>query len=101
MNKPRIATIAVGLMCAALPLAALADDASPKGPPKTMGDEGVLPSTSTIGSHVPNMGAEPADPATGPVTPKGPEATMGDEGKLPATSAGSGKVPNMTGPDDQ
>jgi hypothetical protein len=79
---------------------AYADDTpSPKGPPKTMGDEGTLPSTSTVGEHVPNMGAEPAQPNSGPVTPKGPQVEMGNEGKLPATGAGSGRVPDMTGPD--
>jgi hypothetical protein len=91
------------LSVAAVALAALApayagDTPSPKGPPKTMGDEGTLPSTKTIGSHVPNMGAMPAEPNSGPVTPKGPQATMGDEGKLPATGAAGGRVPDMKGP---
>jgi hypothetical protein len=79
---------------------AYAEDASsPKGPPKTMGDQGTLPSTSTVGEHVPTMGAQPAEPKSGPLTPKGPQVQMGDEGKLPATGTGSGRVPDMTGPD--
>jgi hypothetical protein len=72
---------------------------SSKGPPKTMGDEGTLPSTSTVGEQVPSMGAQPAEPGSTPLTPKGPQETMGDEGKLPATRSGSGRVPDMTGPD--
>jgi hypothetical protein len=78
---------------------AYADDArpAPKGPPKTMGDEGTLPSTSTVGGHVPNMGS--ADPATspsdGPVTQKGPPKRMGDEGTLPATNKMGGAIPQM------
>ena len=79
---------------------AYAEDASsPKGPPKTMGDQGTLPSTSTVGEHVPTMGAQPAEPKSGPLTPKGPQVQMGDEGKLPATGTGSGRIPEMTGPD--
>lgn len=75
------------------------DTAAPKGPPKRMGDEGVLPSTSTVGGHVPTVGAQPAQPGSRPLTPKGPDVEMGDEGKLPATEAGSGRVPEMTEPD--
>jgi hypothetical protein len=99
MKHPLVTALAVGLLSAALPLAALAEDASPKGPPKTMGDEGTLPSTSTVGGHVPHMGTAPTDQDLAPLTPKGPQSTMGDEGKLPATGAGSSRVPNMTGPD--
>jgi hypothetical protein len=78
---------------------AYADSARPaaSGPAKTMGDEGTLPSTSTVGGHVPNMGS--ADPATstsdGPVTQKGPTKRMGDEGTLPATNKMGGAVPQM------
>jgi hypothetical protein len=98
MKQLLLSATAIGLLGSMLVLPAIADDASRKGPPKTMGDEGTLPTTKTIGSHVPSMGAEPAEPGTAPLTPKGPQATMGDEGKLPATSTGSGRVPDMTGP---
>jgi hypothetical protein len=63
-----------------------------------MGDEGILPSTGVVGSHVPTMSTDTPDPAeesTGPVTPKGPPKTMGDEGKLPATGTMSRQVPPM------
>jgi hypothetical protein len=61
-----------------------------------MGDEGTLPSTSTVGGHVPHMGTEESqEPTSGPVTPKGPPKRMGDEGKLPATNNMSGHVPEM------
>ncbi len=70
-----------------------------KGPPKTMGDQGTLPATSTVGGEVPHMGTAPEDTndpnaASGP---KGPPKTMGDEGKLPATGTMSGAVPEMGG----
>lgn len=77
---------------------AYADDARPasKGPAKTMGDEGTLPSTSTMGGHVPTMGSgETAPSGSGPVTPKGPPKRMGDEGQLPATNKMGSQVPNM------
>lgn len=54
---------------------------------KTMGDEGKLPTTKTMGSQVPTMGT--AEPAQDPVK------RMGDEGKLPATNTMSGAVPEM------
>ena len=41
---------------------------------------------------VPDMGAMPAEPTTGP-------KKMGDEGKLPATKSMSGAVPEMKGSD--
>jgi hypothetical protein len=71
---------------------------APKGPPKMMGREGELPSTSTMGSHVPTMSTDApaaAEGTTGPVTQKGPQKRMGDEGKLPATGTMSGAVPPM------
>lgn len=72
-----------------------------KAPQKTMGDEGKLPATATVGSSVPNMGASPADEneSCGSSSPKGPAKRMGDEGKLPATSTMGRAVPEMTGPD--
>ena len=90
---------AVATMLALTP--AYAGDPAPKAPQKTMGDEGKLPATDTLSNKVPDMGAQPAEPSSGPVTPKGPQATMGDEGKLPATEAGSGRVPDMTPPADK
>ena len=69
-----------------------------KAPPKTMGDQGTLPTTGTMGGHVPHMGtAEPGELGDVPVTQKGPQKRMGDEGKLPATNNMSGQVPNMGG----
>ena len=72
-----------------------------KAPQKTMGDEGKLPATSTVGSSVPNMGAAPSDEADPNVTagPRGTVKRLGDEGTLPATSTMSRSVPEMTGPD--
>jgi hypothetical protein len=88
-----------GLALGAVLCPSLAEtNAQPKGPPKTMGDEGVLPSTSTVGSHVPTMSTDaptPAEEGTGPVTPKGPPKRMGDEGKLPATGTMGNQVPPM------
>lgn len=83
-------------MLASLP--ALAEDQpSPKGPPKTMGDEGKLPATGTVGGQVPEMGAteRALSPGSETSTPKGPPKTMGEEGKLPATGTMSGEVPTM------
>jgi hypothetical protein len=87
---------------------AIADDTpSPKGPPKTMGDEGKLPAGETMRNAVPDMtgpsGAEAATGestgASGSASPKGPPQRMGDEpGKLPATDTLSRKVPEMRGP---
>lgn len=79
---------------------AIAQDTSgPKGPPKTMGDEGKLPATGIGSDKVPDMGATEGSAATGAgaAGPKGPPKTMGDEGKLPATGIGSDKVPQMRG----
>ncbi len=71
---------------------ALAEDRpTPIAPPKTMGDEGKLPPTGTVGGAVPEMGA------TDPVQ-IGPQKRMGDEGKLPATKGMSGATPQMTPP---
>jgi hypothetical protein len=72
-----------------------------KAPQKTMGDEGKLPATATVGSSVPNMGAAPSDEADPNVTtgPRGTVKRLGDEGTLPATSTMSRSVPEMTGPD--
>ena len=91
--KIYIATAAAALMLGATLTPALADDQpSQATPPKTMGDEGKLPATSTVGSKVPEMGA------TEPTTNTGSH-TMGDTGKLPATGTVGGAVPDMTAPD--
>ena len=71
-----------------------------KAPTKTMGNEGKLPSTDTVGGHVPNMGSmapdEALDGTSGPMTPKGPTKRMGDQGTLPATGTMGGAVPDMS-----
>ncbi len=36
---------------------AFAQESTPVAPPKTLGDEGKLPPTSTVGNKVPEMGA--------------------------------------------
>jgi hypothetical protein len=97
MKLPAL-TVIVGLAAGLAPAYAQTQP-SPKGPPKTMGNEGTLPATSTMGSEVPHMGTAPAEPNpnTGPVTPKGPPKTMGNEGKLPATGTMGGAVPEMGG----
>lgn len=80
--------IATSLVCGIAVAPALAEDPSPKGPAKTMGDEGKLPATGTVGGKVPDMGA------TAPAE-VGQRKKMGDEGKLPATGAVSGATPKM------
>lgn len=99
-----IAIAAIG----AASVSAFADDRpEPKGPPKTMGDQGKLPPSDTMRNAVPDMtgpateGASTGESAgtTGSASPKGPAMRMGDEpGKLPATGTVSGKVPEMRGP---
>lgn len=99
-----IAIAAIGI--ASVP--AIADDRlAPKGPPKTMGDQGKLPATETMRNAVPDMtGPRTGDASTGASTgtsgsasPKGPAHRMGDEpGKLPATGTVSGAVPEIRGP---
>ena len=94
----KLHVLAAALAAASLTAAPAFAETRPmtKGPPKTMGDQGTLPTTGTMGGHVPHMGtAEPGEPTDGPVTQKGPQKRMGDEGKLPATNNMSGKVPNM------
>ena len=66
------------------------------GPAKTMGSEGELPATRTIGGHVPNMGT--VDENSEIIAPDGSKR-LGDEGKLPATNGMSSAVPRMHGPD--
>ncbi len=79
----------MSLLCGIAVMPAFAEDRpSPKGPAKTMGDEGKLPATGTVGGSVPEMGA------TAPAE-IGERKRMGDEGKLPATAAGSGATPKM------
>lgn len=83
------AVLAIGLGGAIAPSFAQAEqpDRVQKAPTKRMGDEGTLPTTSTMGEHVPTMGkGEP---------PNDPKKRMGDEGKLPATNTMSGAVPSM------
>jgi hypothetical protein len=95
MKLPAL-TIILGLAAGLAPAYAETQP-QPKGPPKTMGDEGTLPATSTMGNEVPHMGTAPdeANENSGPITPKGPPKTMGDEGKLPATGTMGGAVPEM------
>lgn len=86
---------------------AISDDgAAPKGPPKTMGDQGKLPASETMRGAVPDMtGTDPgASSAGGSPGAGGSALRMGDEaGKLPATGTVSGAVPEMRGaaPDEQ
>ena len=83
---------AAALMVGVALTPAFADDQpSQATAPKTMGDEGKLPATSTVGSKVPEMGA------TEPMTNTGSH-TMGDTGKLPATKATGGEVQQQTSP---
>jgi hypothetical protein len=93
-----IAIAAIGAFSA---FAIAEDRPAPKGPPKTMGDEGKLPASDTMRSAVPDM----TGPATGDESAgegagtSGSGLRMGDEpGKLPATGTISGKVPEMRGP---
>lgn len=97
--------IAIG---AASTFATADDRPAPKGPPKTMGDQGKLPASETMRNAVPDMtGPSSGEASTGESTgasgsasPKGPPQRMGDEpGKLPATGTVSGKVPDMRGPE--
>lgn len=93
-----IAIAAIGAASAS----AIADDGfAPKGPPKTMGDEGKLPASETMRNAVPDMtGPSTGNAATGESTgTSGSGLRMGDEaGKLPATGTVSGAVPEMRGP---
>lgn len=71
-----------------------------KGPPKTMGDEGKLPATGTVGGAVSDMrGTDAPSSASEALTDTGAKR-MGDEGRLPATGAMSGSVPEMTAPSE-
>lgn len=91
----------------AMPASAIADDRpAPKGPPKTMGDQGKLPASETMRGAVPDMtgpstGTSATGENTGPsgsASPKGPAHRMGDEaGKLLATGTVGGAVPEMRG----
>lgn len=95
--KLRAIAIIAALAVPLAPAGAEDNQFQPKGPPKTMGDEGVLPSTGKVGEHVPTMGtAGPAPDMSGPSTPKGPTKRMGTEGQLPATGTMGGAVPPMT-----
>ena len=81
-----------------------------KGPTKSLGDEGKLPPTHTMGDAVPDMtgpdvgtsaqgAGDGTAPSTAPSTAPGatPPKRMGDEGKLPATSTMTKQVPEITG----
>ncbi len=96
-----MSAIAVLLLSAASVPAMAQDTPSPKGPPKTMGNEGKLPATGTMNKAVPEMGATGSSSGeTGTSTsPKGPPQTMGNEGKLPSTGTMSGAVPKMRAPE--
>lgn len=97
--KNIITTAAVIFSIATATAPAMADDRpTSKGPPVTMGDEGKLPASGTVGSKAPEMGATPGTEATGPTTAKGPTKRMGDEGTLPSTGTVSGTVPKMNAP---
>jgi hypothetical protein len=91
-------TLIVGLAAGLTPALAQTEPTL-KAPSKTMGDQGPLPTTETMGSQIPHMGTAPegADESSGPVTQKGPAKTMGNEGKLPATGTMGGAVPEMGG----
>lgn len=90
--KRLLSTAFAAIIVGATLAPALAQDRpTPVAPPKTMGDEGKLPATGTVGGAVPAMGA------TAPVE-IGPSKRMGDEGKLPATGAISGATPQMNAP---
>lgn len=89
------AVLAIGFGAAIAPAYAQSEqtERTLKAPAKRMGDEGTLPTTSTMGEHVPTMGkGEP---------PNDPKKRMGDEGKLPATNTMSGAVPDMGQDKDQ
>ena len=90
--KAYFATAAAILMLGAALTPAFADDQPSATPPKTMGDEGKLPATSSVGKQVPEMGA------TAPVESTGSH-TMGDTGKLPATGTVGGAVKQQTAPE--
>jgi hypothetical protein len=86
-----IAVLAFGIGAALTPAFA---ETRTKAPEKSMGSEGELPATRTIGSHVPNMGT--ADENSEVIGPDG-RKRLGDQGKLPATNGMSGAVPQMHG----
>ena len=72
---------------------------APKGPPKTMGDEGKLPATRAVSDTLPDQrGPDAPARASDALTETGAKR-MGDEGRLPATGAVSGSVPEMNAPD--
>ena len=98
MRAYLLAAVAIAAT-ACLSASSFAQEPRPKGPPKTMGDEGKLPSTGTMSDRMPEMGGTGAGAGTGePSGPKGPPKRMGDEGKLPATGAMSGATPRMSPP---
>lgn len=71
---------------------------APKGPPKTMGDQGKLPATRAVSDTLPDQrGPDAPSRATDAVSETGAKK-MGDEGRLPATGAVSGSVPKMNTP---
>ena len=103
--RPFIASLLTMAVAAGVATFSLAQDTvAPKGPPKTMGDQGKLPASDTMRNAVPDMtGPATESGATGESAGTGGSATtgkrMGDEpGKLPATGTMSGAVPEMRGP---
>jgi hypothetical protein len=89
----------------ALTATAQAEGASPvtKAPTETLGDEGKLPPTNTMGGQIRDMtgpqSAQTPSAAEGSSSGTSGKATnkrMGDEGTLPATGTMGGKVPDMT-----
>lgn len=87
--------MAASLLFGMSSIPALAEEPSgPKGPPKTMGDEGKLPATKTMKEAKPDMvGSDPKkEGGTTPSGTSGDSHTMGDKGKLPATGATSDRV---------
>jgi hypothetical protein len=92
------------LALAALTTAAPADDRpARKMPSESLGDEGKLPPTNTMGGKIrdqrgPDVPGTPsaAEGGSSGTSGKAANKRMGDEGKLPATSTMGKKVPDMT-----
>ena len=107
MRHPTLKYAAVP--AAILALAAMATTASAddrpmqKAPTESLGDEGKLPPTNTMGGEIRDMKGPdvPGTPSAAEgdssgTSGKAANKRMGDEGKLPATSTMGKKVPDMT-----
>jgi hypothetical protein len=101
--KFAFAPVAVIAFAAALSTAHAEDRPVTKGPTESMGDEGKLPATNTMGGQVRDMtgpqSATTPSAAEGSASGTSGKATnkrMGDEGTLPATGTMGNKVPDMT-----